>query len=371
MEKKICNRCVMSSESDPTISFDENGICNYCTYALQRRDNVYFPNEQGDKMLTEMIAEIKNNGKNKKYDCLMGISGGLDSAYLAFLGAKKWNLRILAVHVDDGFDTDIAKSNIENLCKNCNIDLINKDLDKKQFGELTASYIRAGVPGICNPQDNALFAVLFETAMENKLNYFLSGTNFALESILQRGNGHPYADKVQINNIFKKFGKGKINNIKLISLFDRYIKFKYIKKLKFFRPLDLIDYNKKRAMEELFNVGFMYYGGKHYESILTRFAQTYYLPTKFNIDKRTSHLSSLIIDNQLTREEALIELTKPLYNELQMNRDIDLILKKINMEREEFDKIMSLPPKAHSCYKSSLFNKFGKIARKYRTKLSD
>lgn len=361
----------MDSEGDPTIQFQNDGTCNYCNYALDRMEEVYFPNAIGEKKLKKTIEQIKSEGKGHEYDCIMGLSGGLDSAYLAYLGSKKWGLRILGVHIDDGFDSPIATTNIQNLCHHCEIKLITRPVKQDQFIDLTKSFLLADLPGICIPQDNVLVAALFQIADKHKIQYFLSGTNFALESILQRGNMHNASDIVHIKDIQKKFGTLSIDELPLLSLFDRYIKYKYIKNQKYIRPLDWIDYNRDRAIEELKSVGFNYYEGKHYESILTRFLQVYYLPKKFNIDIRKSHISSLIISGQITRDEALMEISKPLYDEEKMQSDIDFVLGNLKLSRKEFDAIMSHEPKKHSDYKSSKLIKFSNLARKFRKYLSD
>lgn len=371
MKVKKCTRCIMDTEGDPYITFNHKGECNYCTYALGRMNGVYFPNEEGMKKLDSMLNTLKEQGRGKDYDCIMGLSGGLDSAYLAYLGAKKWNLRILGVHIDDGFDSPVAIKNVTNLCENCHIPLVNIKLNEEEFADVTRSFFYAGVPGLCIPQDNALVAKLFAIADKYKIQNFLSGTNFALESVLQRGDMHNYADKVHIKAIHKKFGQQPIKNLLFLSLFDRYIKYKYFKKQYYLRPLDLIDYNKERAIEELKTVDFNYYEGKHYENILTKFLQVYYMPKKFNIDIRKSHLSSLIVSGQLTREEALQEYNQPLYKEEVMENEINMILSKLKISRADFNRIMNEPPKKHTDYKASFLNKFSELAIKYRKYLSD
>lgn len=372
MEYQVCSRCVMDNSSDDTIEFYPDGTCNYCNDAIARRDKVYFPNSEGRKKLESMIRFLKEQGRGKKFDCLMGISGGLDSSYLAYLGAKEWGLRILAIHIDDGFDTEIAKQNIENLCNKCNIELIVEKPPEEQYMDLIKAFIRSGVPGIAIPQDNIYQAYLRKYAMEYKIKYFLSGTNFALESILQRGNAHIAADEVHIRSIHKQFGEVPLTDLPLISIFDRYIGQKYINRIFTLRPLDFIDYNRERAIEELRkNVGFDYYGGKHYESIFTKFVQVYYLPKKFGVDKRKSHFSSMIVSGQMTREDALNELKKPLYNEEQMEKEISLILDKIGMSSAEFVSIMKEPGKSHYNYKVSSLTKFSNIARKFRRFLGE
>lgn len=366
-----CNRCVMDNSSDSTITFDDSGNCNYCTYALERRSTVYFPNKEGENKLQSMLSEIKENSKEKEYDCLMGVSGGLDSSYLLYLG-HKWGLRILAFHIDDGFNSTTAKENIEKLCDKCNIDLIIEKPNKDQFNDVTKAFILAGLPGICNPQDNIIASYLYKIAKKHNLSYFLSGDNFALESILQRGNGAIAADGYHIRAISKRYGKKGVAKLPLLTLFERYVKIKYTQKLQVLRPLDFIDYNKDRAIKELMEFSdFKYYGSKHYESILTHFAQSYYLPKKFNLDKRSSHLSSLIISNQITRLEALEDLEKPLYKSSEMQEIINVILDKLQLSENEFEQIMSFKPKQHSDYPRSFFTYFGNIARKYRMYLSD
>lgn len=372
MEKQICTRCVMDNVGDDTIKFEADGTCNYCNYALSRMDNVYYPNDEGKNKLDRMIMKLKKEGKNKEFDCLMGISGGLDSAYLAFLAAKKWGLRILAVHIDDGFDTVIAKQNINKLCIALDIKLIIERPDKLQYMDLIKSFIRAGVPSIAIPQDHVLLACLNKYAKKYNMKYFLSGANFSLESILQRGNAHNAADGVHVMDIHKLYGEVPLTTIPLITLFEKYVGQKYISRITTIKPLDYIDYNRNRAIRELKdNVGFDYYGGKHYESVFTKFVQAYYLPKKFGVDKRKSHLSSLIISGQMTREEALEEIRRPLYEYNQMEEDIKYILREIGMSHAEFDKIMKEPVKTHLDYKVSILTSFASIARRFRKLLSD
>lgn len=366
-----CTRCVMDNSSDRTIIFNNEGFCNYCSYAMKRMPNIYYPNESGLKKLDVMLNEIKIKSKNNKFDCIMGISGGLDSSYLLYLGYK-WGLRILAFHIDDGFNTKIAEHNIENLCKKSGIDLVIEKPDKDQFSDVTKAFMIAGLPGICNPQDNIIISYLYKNAKKYGIKYFLSGANFSLESILQRGNGTNASDGYHIKKISEKFGTKGVDKLPLVTLFERYIKFKYTQKLNVLRPLDYIDYNKESAIKELSNFcSFNYYGGKHYENTLTHFAQVYYLPKKFNIDKRTSHLSSLIISGQMSRAEAIAELGKPLYNKDYFDNELDLILTKLNFTRSEFDRLMVTPPKKHSDYPRSYFNNFANLARMMRKYLSD
>lgn len=354
-EFKRCNRCIMDNRSDDTIKFDSNGYCNYCTVALSKIGKEYFPNEEGEKRLKSLITKIKEDNKGKKYDCIMGISGGLDSSYLAYLGSVKWGLRILAVHVDDGYDTEISKRNIKRLCETARIDLEIIKPDAKQFNELTRAFMLAGVPNLAMPQDNVLFASIYRFMKKYKIKTFLSGANFALECILQRGNTHNAYDVCNIKDINRRFGRGKINKLPLLSILQRDID-SFILGIKTLRPLDYIDYNRERALRELNEFcGFEYYGGKHLENTLTKFIQLYWFPKKFNVDKRTSHLSSMIVSGQMTREKALEILKEPLYDEDDMQKDIDFILNSIDMSREVFERIMNEPPRQHTDYRTTRY----------------
>lgn len=352
MTYQRCTRCIMDNASDPTITFDEHGYCNYCTDALKEiNTTTYFPNEEGKRRLGAMLKEIKEYNKNREFDCIMGISGGLDSSYLAYLG-HKWGLRILAVHIDDGYDTDISKQNIRKLCEACKIKLETIVPDEYQYNELTKAYMKAGVPNLAIPQDNILFAFLYDKVKETGIRYFLSGGNFALECILQKGNSYNSMDVKNILDIHKKYGSAPINKLKFISSYKKYLMTKRGEMIQL-RPLNYVDYNRERAFKELEEFcGFQYYGRKHLENILTAFIQLYWLPKKFGVDKRTSHLSSMIVSGQMSRDQALRELSEPMYDEELMANYIKFIKEKMNMSDEEFENIMEAPTHLHEEYKT-------------------
>lgn len=357
-EIRRCTKCVMDNEADNTITFDENGVCNYYNNAVAQIGKVYFPNEEGERRLKEMIAMLKKEGEGKKYDCLMGISGGLDSTYLAYLGAVKWGLRILAVHVDDGFDTDLAKANIKNLCKACNIEMKTITPDAEQFNDLTRAFFLAEVPNVATPQDNILFACLYDYARKYKVYNFLSGGNFALECILEQGNTYTVYDMVHNKDIHKKFGRKPIDKLPFLSQWQRSWDM-YIRGIKSLRPLNYIDYNRARALKELGDFcNYQYYEAKHLENILTSVIQRYWFYHKFKVDKRKSHLSSMIVSGQMTREEALDELAKPMYDKEKMDKDIDIVLKAIDLDRATFDKLVARPGKQHTDYKTDKLYSF-------------
>lgn len=365
MEYRRCNRCIMDTVADPNITFDADGNCNYCTAALaQINTTTYFPGEEGQRRLHAALEQIKADGKDKPYDCIMGISGGLDSSYLAYLG-HKWGLRILAFHVDDGYDTEISKENIRRLCDAAQIDLKVITPDAAQYDALTRAYLEAGVADVAVPQDNILFACLYEAVLQSGVKYFLGGGNFALECILQHGHGHSALDLVNLRDIHKRFGTDKIDKLKFVSAYRKYWLLK-TRQMIDLRLLNYIDYNRDRAFAELKDFcGFEYYGRKHLENILTSFIQLYWLPKKFNADKRSSHLSSMIVSGQMTREEALREMEEPLYDETMMAEYIGIIKERLKLTDADFDRIMAAPAHEHTDYK---VDKLDPIIRKILTR---
>ena len=337
----------MNYASDSSISFDTECRCNYCTRAVERR-------------LEAMLTRIKEENKDKAYDCLMGISGGLDSSYLAYLG-HKWGLRILAVHIDDGFDTEISKSNIAKLCKAANIELRVIKPDPGQYYDLTLAYLKAGVPNLAIPQDNILFAFLCDTVKKEGLRYFLSGDNFALESILQRGHVFDSMDMVNLRAIHRKFGTKGINKLKFISSYKKYLRIKAGTVITLC-PLNYVEYNRDRAFKELYDFcGFEYYGGKHLENMLTAFVQLRWMPEKFGVDKRSSHLASMIVSGQMSREEALGELEKPLYDPALMSRYEAYISEKLGLAEGELEALLKAPAHEHQEYS---FDRVSPLIRK-------
>lgn len=348
---RYCTRCVMNDASDKYIKFNEQGYCNYCTQALgEINTSVYFPGPEGKEKLQQILERIKRENRDKAYDCVMGISGGLDSSYLAYLGYK-WGLRILAVHIDDGYDTEISKQNIKKLCKAANIELRVINPDEEQFNDLILAYMKAGVPNLAVPQDNILFAFLYDTIAKEKIKYFLSGGNFALECILQKDHVFNAMDTVNIMDIHKKYGTKPIDKLKFVSSYQKYLNTKFGRVVQV-RPLNYVVYNRDKAFKELFDFcGFQYYGSKHLENILTAFVLQYWFPKKFGVDQRTSYLSSMIVSGQMTREEALNELEKPLFDEKTMNEYIAFLCKKLHITEQKFQEIMTMPAHEHEEFK--------------------
>lgn len=348
-----CTRCIMDDRSDPFIRFDEKGVCNYCTSAYLRASSIYHPDDEvGRQMLEKLIRRLKEEGKGKKYDCLMGISGGLDSCYLAYLGAHKWGLRIAGVHIDDGYDTEVCKNNYTRLCETAGIDLYTITPDAEQYNALTLAYMKAGVPNLAVPQDNVLTGFLYKFARDNNIKYFLSGFNFSTENILQEGNTWSLSDLTNLKDIHRRFGDKPIDKLEFISTIDKMTQ-KHRMGIETFTPLNWVPYTREAAFKELGEYcGFQYYGRKHLENYLTAFIQLCWFPEKFNVDKRTSHLSSLIVTGQMTREEALKELAEPMYDQQYMELVKDLLCKNMGLTREELDKLIKAPGHQHSEYKT-------------------
>lgn len=357
-EYQICTRCVMNNIGDPNIVFDENGYCNYCTTALALKPNV--PEEGDLSKVKALFDTIKETCKDDPYDCLVGVSGGLDSSYIIYLG-HKFGLRMLGIHIDDGLDTELAKQNIKNLCEKAQVELINLQPDPEQYRDLTLSFFKAGVPNLAIPQDNLILAALTKAVKDYRLKYLLHGSNYSMECILQEGNSYTAADDVHIRAIQKKFSGKPIDKLPLTTTFENSILKRLRKDVIRVRPLNLIDYRFDSALKELHDFcGYEYYGAKHHESVLTRFMQCWYLPEKFGVDKRKSHLSSLIITDQLSRAEALERLAQPKYHSEEMKEaDFNTLASFLGISRGEFDELISQPSHSHDEYsKSFLSSKF-------------
>ncbi|MEM4260505.1 MAG: N-acetyl sugar amidotransferase [Candidatus Woesearchaeota archaeon] len=353
-EYQICKRCVMDT-TDPDIVFDENGFCNHCTNAIKRLNEIYFidPLEK-KKKLEKIVEKIKSEGKNKKYDCVIGLSGGVDSSYLAYIVVKELGLRPLAIHVDNGWNSELAVMNIENIVNKLGIDLITYVIDWEEFKELQKAYLKSSVIDLEVLSDNAIVVAIYRIMKRYKQKYFLIGFNLAAESIMPSSWLYsPKYDSLNILSIYKKFGNSlKLKTYPLFNLWE-YIYYRFLDNSTSVNILDLVEYNKKSAVETLEKeLDWRQYGAKHHESKITEYYQAYILPTKFNVDKRKAHLSSLICSKQITRNEALKELSKPLYDKEKFFIDKEYFLKKLDFDEEEFNDIMNNPPILHYNYPS-------------------
>jgi len=354
-ELQTCVRCVMDTTADE-IEFDSSGVCNSCRYITKeikpRLDRI--KSDEGKVDSERIINEIKKSGKGRKYDSVLGISGGVDSSYLAYLAFTN-GLNPLLVHVDTGWDTEETIRNLKLIASSLEFDLEIFNINWEEMKDLQISFYKASVKNCEIPQDHIFLAGLYKVAENHGIKYILLGTNFSTESILPRSWGHNAGDLRHLLSIHKKFGKIPLKNIPKLSLIKRYIYYPIIKGIKIVRLLNYVEYNRSEAKRILINRFNWYdYGYKHYESVLTRFFQGYYLPKKFGIDKRKAHFSSLINTGQMSREEALEELAKPPYqNEKQIEEDKTYIANKLGLSMSDWEEILSLPIREHDEFHNS------------------
>lgn len=345
---KQCTRCIMDT-TDPDITFDKNGVCNHC----ERYDNLLsirvFRENEGKIALTSLVDNIKRDGKGKEYDCIIGVSGGVDSTYVAYL-AHKLGLRPLAIHFDNGWNSELAVSNIEKTLNKLGIDLYTYVIDWEEFRDLQLSFLLASTPDGEIPTDHAINALLFEQASKRNIKYIINGMNFKTESLSVPKWSYGHSDWKYIKNVHSLFGKTKLKNYPHFSLFDTFY-FLFVKRVKLISILNYIDYNKDEVMGVLENeLDWKYYGGKHYESVYTRFYQAYILPKKFNIDKRLGHLSDLIRSSNITRPIALLEINKSIADDSLLMSDKAFVMKKLGLDESAFEKIMTSPKKYFTDY---------------------
>lgn len=348
-----CKRCVMDNVNDPDIWFNKEGNCNYCEDYFQHIEKKEFKSKYDANKINPLIEKIKLEGANKKYDCIVGISGGIDSAFLVYQLVEH-GLRPLAIHLDNGWNSEIATQNIEMLLSKLNVDLYTYVIDWEEFKDLQLSFFKAGVVDIELLTDHAIIALFYNATKKHNLNYVFSGHNTATESILPPEWIHWKLDGLNIKEIQKKFGSVKLKTYPIMSYFSLYKQWK-LNKMTEIDFLNYIPYNKEEAkaiLTEKFN--WKDYGPKHSESIFTRFYQNYILPVKFNIDKRKAHLSSLICSGQLTRKEALDELKINVWETEETKQDKGYILKKLGISEETFDDWMKQNPVSHFNYPSYL-----------------
>ena len=332
---KICKKCVCD-DSISSLKLDKNGICQFCKIH-DEMEKEYPLNEKSFSNLLEICKKIKIDGINKKYDCIVGVSGGKDSSYLLYLVKEKLELRPLAVHYDNGFDSDASVSNILKVCDKLDVDLETKVADWEKFKNITRAFFKAGVSDPDTPTDVGIFKTMYEIAYKEKINYVFNGHSFRTEGI--EPLDWTYMDGLYVKNINKKFGYGSLEKFDNFEILDL-IKFNFLRGIKTILPLNYIKYEEKEVIKVLQdNFDWINYGGHHYESLLTKFVVSYYLPKKFGIDRRRTGLSALVRSNQMNRSEALEILSRPplLNDEKELK---NYILDKLDLKEEEFDKIM-------------------------------
>lgn len=349
----ICKECIMD-DSDHDLTFDEKGVCSYCNEFKQNPEALgkYSP-EIGLTMWTKKVEEIKEHGKGKKYDCLIGFSGGIDSSYLCYI-AKEYLLKPLLLHVKNEFDSEVSKNNIQRTISHTGFDYKECALDFEEFKSLQLAFLRASVIDADVPTDYAIEAFNRTTARKNRIKYILCGGNFFADAFMPKhwtySNKNDYAHIVSVH---KRFG----NDIKLGTV-PKYgawqiIRDKYMKRIEFLSPLNCVGYDRFKALKILQNKwGYEAYGDKHGENILSRFYQQHILPMKFGVDKRKANYSNYVRSGGMTRDEALAKLEEPLYSQEKFADDKNSVLTKLGLSNTQFDRLMSLPIRSHSEFRS-------------------
>ncbi len=347
---RMCARCVMDT-SDAEITFDERGFCNHCTYYERFTAAEVLGTEAGARPLAELVGRIRRDGAGAPYDCVIGLSGGVDSSFVA-LEVRRLGLRPVAVHLDNSWDAEVAVHNIERVVRTLELDLVTHVVDWAEFRDIQRAFFRASVVDIEMITDHAITALMHRVALERGIGWIVSGTNHATESIMPTTWGHRKSDLRNLKAIHRRFGELPLRTLPTASM----LQIQWWQRARGIRYLSLLnyfDYSRGGAIEALEReLGWQSYGGKHFESLFTRFYQAHYLPVKFGVDKRRAHLSAQICSGQTTRERALAELEAPVYPPRDLAHDRDYLLKKLGFSEREWAAIMADPPRSHHDFPS-------------------
>jgi N-acetyl sugar amidotransferase len=345
----LCNTCVMDS-TIPEISFDESGKCVYC-YIHEALEQAYPLGDKGSEVIAKLFEEIKKRGKGRDYDCVVGVSGGTDSTYLVHV-LKEAGLRPLAAHFDNGWNTEISVSNIKKVTDALKVDLFTDVVVWEEFKDLLGSFLRAGVPWADLPTDLGLTASLYKAAATHGIRDIIVGNNFRTEGKVP--TAWNYGDSLFIRSVHKRFGRRKIKHVPTFSILD-ILWYAGLKKIQLRRPMYNMAFDKKSAQALIQQkYGWVDYGGHHHESIFTRFVLSDWLPNRFGIDKRKVSYSALVRSGQLRRDEALEKLSQPPHDPVQMRRDREYVLKKLDISEDEFAILLKGPINTHYDFPSYL-----------------
>lgn len=351
---RTCTTCVMD-DSSPAIEFDEKGQCNCCRDAFSRLSSEWWPGPEGEERMAHLVQHLKERGKGKVYDAMIGLSGGIDSAYLAHLASRQHGLRLLAVHVDGGWNSEPAVANIESMVRGLGVDFHTHVIEWQEMRDLQVAFLKASVLNQDMPQDHAFFATLYRIAQRFGIRDFLSGVNFASENIVPPGFGYPSIDGKHIQSIHEAFGHEPLHSYPIMGVGEYLWMTRVRRQLTIHRPLNFYAYDKLAAQDVLKReYGWRDYGGKHSESRFTKFYQDIYLPRKLGFDKRRLHLSSLIVSGQMSRSAALDELEHPPISDQQTRRDIKFVSKKLGFTEVELMECLESPLKRHQDYPNNL-----------------
>jgi len=356
-EYQICTSCIMDT-SDPNISFDDNGECDYC----QNFKSTILPEwKYGENRIDELMLiteKIKKDGKNRDFDCIIGLSGGLDSSYTAHVAKNIMGLRPLLLHVDAGWNTDQAVANIEKLVDGLGLDLYTEVINWEEMKDLQLAFLKSQISDQDLPQDVAFFSALYKFARKHNIKYVLTGGNHSTECCREpeEWGGYPGIDKTLIKDIHSKFGTQSLNTFPIVDILKYKILYKYIYKMEVFRPLNYVRYIKSEAEQTLNDLyGWKKFQHKHHESRFTRFYEDYWMPKKFGYEKRRAHFSSLIMTGQMTREDALKRISSPEMSEDFLDKEFQYVANKLDITKEELTEIFNGKNKTYNDYKNKRF----------------
>ena len=350
---QVCRNCVMDT-SDSKISFDESGLCDHCQNFYQNIEPNWDYQTAGPKRLASLVEQIKKEGQGKEFDCIIGLSGGMDSSYLLYYAKEILGLRPLAYSVDTGWTLNVAIENIEKLVRGLGLDLHTEIINWNEMKDLQLAFFKSQVAYQDLPQDHVIFAGLYNYAVKNKIKYVLTGGNLSTECVREPIEWVYQNDLTHIKDIHKKFGQRPIKDLPMTSMFKYKLYYRFVKGMKVVRVLDMIPYTKEDATKTLHDkFDWQPYQNKHFESVFTRFYEGYWLVNKFGFDKRRAHFSSLILTKQLEREKALDILANPPYDEKQAMKDLEYICRKLSISKDDFLAMMNEPNKTYKDYKNT------------------
>jgi len=343
--------------SDPNIIFNENGESDYYTNYIETILPNWYTDQKGYEELMKEAQKIKKDGKNRDFDCIIGLSGGLDSSYAAYVAKEIMGLRPLIFHVDAGWNTDKAVGNIEKLINGLGLDLYTEVINWEEMKDLQVAFLKSQIADQDLPQDYAFFSALYKFAKKNKIKYVLTGGNFSTECCREpeEWGGFPGIDTTLVRDIHSKFGKRPLKTFPLVDILSYKIYYRYVLGMKVFKPLNLVPYNKKEVEKFLFEkYGWESFQHKHHESRFTRFYEDFWLPRKFGFEKRRAHFSSLILTGQLTREEALERISKPELSEDFLQKEFEYVADKLDLTKQELQEIFEGTNKTYKDYKNKM-----------------
>lgn len=344
----------MMDQSDSRITFDDHGVCDHChTFDRHIMPN-WHTDERGERELSALVEKIQLSGRGNGFDCIIGMSGGIDSSYLTYIAKEKFGLRPLVFHVDAGWNSQEAVNNIEKLVDKLGLDLYTEVIDWQEMRDLQLAFFKSGVPHVDAPQDHSFFATMYKFAERHKVKYILTGANLSTECIRNPIEWMYYqSDSVQLRDIHRKFGTRPLVNFPVTSILRHKIYLPYIKGIRVERPLNFIPYIKQDAIKLLIEkFGWQPYPQKHFESRFTKFYEGYWLPKRFGYDTRRVQFSSLIVTGQMTRDEALAKLATPSYDESSIAHDFEYVATKLGISVSELQGYMDAPKKTHRDYAS-------------------